>query len=79
MTDKNVDYCYMTNTVDEKSTYSLYKVMTIRLEDKPVARFWKKCAIFNSKHELDSYCSSNGILKLSENQYVIDGKVEYLN
>ena len=79
MTDKNVDYCYMMNTVDEKSTYSLYKLMTILLEDKPVARFWKKCAFFNSKHELDSYCSSNGILKLSENQYVIDGKVEYLN
>ena len=79
MTDKNVDYCYMTNTVDEKSTYSLYKLMTIRLEDKSIARFWKKCAIFNSKHELDSYCSYNVILKLSENQYVIDGKVEYLN
>lgn len=79
MTNSSVDYCYIMNIENRFITYSLYRLMTIRLEDKPVARFWKKAHIFDSKQELESYCSMNGISNVSENPYVIDGKVEYLN
>lgn len=79
MTNKIIEYCYTMDIIDGKSNYSLYRLMTIRLEDKPVASFWKRAYIFGSKQEFELYCSMNGISNISENPYVIDGKVEYLN
>lgn len=68
----------MMNVVDDCTIYSLYKQMTMRLEDKPVARFWKKVVSFNSKNALNEYCSLNNIVDVHENQFVVDGKIEYL-
>lgn len=78
MTNRKVEHCYAINALNNLSQCLLYKKFTIRLEDAPIAYYWKKIRDFSSIEELKIYCINNDINDIVENRQVVNGKIEYL-
>lgn len=72
MKNNRFTYQFLNNSVN------LLKKFTIKLENRPVAEFWKVIENFHSFNELKKYCDEHKILLDDSDNFIIPDKVTYV-